>query len=311
MKILKNFTPLNLNMSENYLFSGAMSCAMKMAGEKDFDYWFFAMVTGDTFTQVYSRDNSKYYDCLSSVIFNESHIEKAFKLCGYAYDFICENELAKNPEKYYYQIVGSVNKNKPVILKHKDDSWFSMVIGVNDDKVLMKTVLFEAGIEKLDLDAFKDMAKSLVFVGDKKENVDLKSIYKDTIMNIPSYINMKASHDASFGNTAFIDWALGLIDGRYDKIENLNLGNVNENHLINLGTNKDVHSQISRVSDLLPDMGGLVGELKKHIIKFDKIYNRLSEESKGFSLDKKEQMKLLNEIIMECVAINDDICGLF
>ncbi len=40
---------------ENYWFNGSTKYVMKCLGEKDYDYWFFAGITGDVFTQYYKQ----------------------------------------------------------------------------------------------------------------------------------------------------------------------------------------------------------------------------------------------------------------
>ena len=42
---------------ENYWFNGCAKYVMECLGEPDYDYWFFAGLTGDLFTQHYSYTN--------------------------------------------------------------------------------------------------------------------------------------------------------------------------------------------------------------------------------------------------------------
>ena len=41
---------------ENYWFNGAARYVMECLGEREYDYWLFAGLTGDVLAQVFSRD---------------------------------------------------------------------------------------------------------------------------------------------------------------------------------------------------------------------------------------------------------------
>ena len=65
--LLKNCRPLcDALCGEMYSFDGCMAYLMECLGEPDaFDYLFFAGVTGDVFTPLYSRDPRRFAACLS------------------------------------------------------------------------------------------------------------------------------------------------------------------------------------------------------------------------------------------------------
>ncbi len=42
---------------QNYWFNGCAEYVMECLGEKDFDYWFFAGLTGENFTQIFSKNH--------------------------------------------------------------------------------------------------------------------------------------------------------------------------------------------------------------------------------------------------------------
>ncbi|HCS74374.1 MAG TPA: hypothetical protein DIW17_10935 [Clostridiales bacterium] len=75
---------------ENYWFNGCAKYVMECLGEPDYDYWFFAGLTGDIFTQHYN--SIKYAgDALTSYMTEENmggkpaeYIEGVFAKCGYA-----------------------------------------------------------------------------------------------------------------------------------------------------------------------------------------------------------------------------------
>lgn len=47
---------ITMHYGENYWFNGCAKYVMECLGEKDYDYSFFAGLTGDNFAQVYSFD---------------------------------------------------------------------------------------------------------------------------------------------------------------------------------------------------------------------------------------------------------------
>ena len=73
---------------------------MECLGEKDYDYWFFAGITGDLFTQHFARNISKY-DAVSTYRRKENSaefIEELFKKCGYDATYVSNQELRNNRE---------------------------------------------------------------------------------------------------------------------------------------------------------------------------------------------------------------------
>ena len=84
--LLKNCRPLcDALCGEMYSFDGCMAYLMECLGEPDaFDYLFFAGVTGDVFTPLYSRDPRRFAACLSDACPGDA-LDDAFAACGYAY----------------------------------------------------------------------------------------------------------------------------------------------------------------------------------------------------------------------------------
>ena len=85
--LLKNCRPLcDALCGEMYSFDGCMAYLMECLGEPDaFDYLFFAGVTGDVFTPLYSRDPRRFAACLSDACPGDA-LDDAFAACGYAYE---------------------------------------------------------------------------------------------------------------------------------------------------------------------------------------------------------------------------------
>lgn len=82
---------------ENYSLNGCAKYVMECLGEKDYDYWFFAGITGDLFTQHYSYTNF-IAESASDYMFEENpawFVEETFAKCGYAATFVSSEELQK------------------------------------------------------------------------------------------------------------------------------------------------------------------------------------------------------------------------
>ena len=87
-KLLSNTRVLCEGMhGQNYWFHGCIEYLMECLGEsREYDYWFFSGVIGDSFTQLYSKNPSNtawYYthNLLSNVI-----VKKAFDACSYNFE---------------------------------------------------------------------------------------------------------------------------------------------------------------------------------------------------------------------------------
>ena len=56
---------------QNYLFNACLQYLMECLNKnKEYGYWFFSGVTGDSFTQVHRADFNEWTDCLSSDAFD-------------------------------------------------------------------------------------------------------------------------------------------------------------------------------------------------------------------------------------------------
>lgn len=111
---------------ENYWFNACARYVMECLGEKDYDYWFFAGITGDLLTQHYTY--TKYAgDALSSYMMDENpaaFVEDVFAKCGYAATFVPKQELRKNAEMYLQTLISYIDKGVPVIV------WYETLVGV-------------------------------------------------------------------------------------------------------------------------------------------------------------------------------------
>ena len=102
---------------ENYWFNGCGRYVMGAIGEKEYDYEFFAGLTGDVFAQVYPYDHFRG-DGVTDYYMTDmrySFIEDIFDKCGYAAAFVPEAKLRANREMYLQTIMAFIDKGIPAI----------------------------------------------------------------------------------------------------------------------------------------------------------------------------------------------------
>ena len=298
---------------------------MECLGEaREYDYWFFSSVTGDSFTQIFSKD--PYYStlCLTDRLLSDV-IDSAFDSCGYTYDYI-NGINAENRTDHYDRIREYIDRGIPVIVKTKtgnsviDD--YGVICGYEDD-VFYYLI---GGDEKPAV--CPDRFSELIFIKDKKERLPLAEVYRKTVMDIPEMLNRSESKDFSFGIKAFIDWANSFQNGMFDKISvddplwythdcnTFSCWNTHGNYLCMLGTNLCANGFLERALQLNPDM--------KFIEKLFPLFQRHNGDGfhsllgmeRGFGIHPKvikdkNRMKPVSGKILETSRILDEILDVF
>lgn len=254
---------------ENYWFNGCAGYVMECLGEKDYDYWFFAGVTGDLFTQQYC---SKRYsgDALSGFEMDRApkqFVRETFAKCGYEAVFVSRQELEQDTEGYLHQLMAYLDRGIPVI------AWGQMVgvyVGYEEQG---RTLLYISGNsdrpERLTLgEALQKTAGwaggaggqgGWIFVGDKKESPSLAGIYRRAVADIPRHFAVRAD-TFFFGPEAFRAWAGDIENGRFDGMSaaEFDLWGDYTNYVCVLATNGSCSSGFfERAKALNPDMGWL------------------------------------------------------
>jgi len=224
----KNTIPINhkLNdgmLGQNYHFNGCAACVMECLGEPDYDYSFFAGLTGDNFAQIFSHDHFRgdgVTDYLLGGNFGEdelngSHIESVFAACGYESKVIFKKELLENREAHLQTLMGYIDLGVPVIqfgYGCDDVPPWGVFIGYEDTG---ETLLFLTGSKdeprRVSLD---EATTNWIFVGEKKEQKDLRQLYRDIIKNMPKLLTTKTD-DYCFGAEAFRAWADDIESGKF------------------------------------------------------------------------------------------------
>ena len=293
---------------ENYWFNGCAKYVMESLGEKDYDYWFFAGVTGDVFTQHYTFD--KYSgDAVSSYMLDAEmngnpakYTQEIFAKCGYAATYVSNTDLQKNTEMYLSTLVAYIDKGIPVIVY--GTPLVGVVVGYED---YGKTVLYITGNknqpERMTLqellygepknsprdNPFNNYPIKLggwIFVGEKKENRPLADIYREAIRDIPLHAGIKTNLYC-FGAQAFRAWARDIENGKFDgmKPEDFDTWAYYTNYVCVLATNGSCcHGFLEKARALNPDMDFLV-EVSKLYRKTAEMWGQNNDRNDEDSLE--------------------------
>ncbi len=264
---------------ENYWFNGCAKYVMECLGEKDYDYWFFAGLTGDVFTQHYSHTNYAG-DAVSSYLSEEDparFVEDTFLKCGYAATYVSSDEVLKNTEMYLQTLIAYIDNGIPVI------AWGGHVgvyVGYEDyGKVLLLITGDKNEPERIELDkVFEskpfhgyEYKSGWIFVGDKKESLPLAEIYRKAIKDILPLQNVKTD-TYCFGSEAFRTWANDIETGKFDRmtVDEFDAWCDHTNYVCVLATNGSCcHEFLKRARELNPDMDFLD--------EVSRLYRRIAE----------------------------------
>ena len=264
---------ITMHYGENYWFSGCAKYVMECLGEKDYDYSFFAGLTGDTFAQIYAIDHFRgdgATDYYLSEKGNTDHIENIFAECGYASTFVTVKQLANNKEMYLQTLTAYIDKGIPVIFNHwgnmPRNRWgWGVFVGYEDfGKVLLYLNAEMTEPDRIPLsdlipDEFitgQEACNGLIFVGEKRKQVELADIYRNRIMSLNKLLTTK-TEGYCFGAEAFRSWAAGIENGIFDnmKPEEFDDWPMYTVYVCNLATNSSCcHEFLNRAQKLNPDM---------------------------------------------------------
>ena len=318
---------------QNYWFNGCMEYLMECLGEsKDYNYWFFSDVTGDSLTQLYSKNINEMALCFSRNAFNNTLAKSAFDACGYEVEYI-SNIAEEDRNLYISKIKSYIDKGIPVIAhggfgvwdSYGENGWeWYCICGYDNDELYYLTC--DKSEPKNLPTAFTD----LILVGDKKETPTLADVYKKTVMDIPSYILRPSTSEYSFGKQAFIDWAESFQNNTFTNIpaEDINTWNVHGTYLCMAGTNGCAFNCLENALKLNPEMT-FINELfplyKKHsevfhILAYRDANNQNDYQNGGIhggfnikpeTIKSKKLMEPINRQIMKSAKICDEIIAIF
>ncbi|MCL2284936.1 MAG: hypothetical protein FWC32_01060 [Firmicutes bacterium] len=258
---------------ENYWFNGCARYVMECLGEADYDYWFFAGISGDVFTQFYPYSRQYSGDALSSIRIYEgdaAFVEGLFKKCGYASTYVLGRDLTKNKEMYRQTLISYIDKGVPVI------AWGDAPVAICGVFVgyeeYGKTLLYITGNKnEPERVSFEDATGystdsggngergGWVFVGEKTHSPNLANLYREAIQALPSLLTHKTD-TFSYGAEAFREWANAIESGWFENItpEEFDGWGMYTNFICVLATNGSCcHNFLKLAQELNPDMAYL------------------------------------------------------
>ena len=317
---------------ENYWFNGCGRYVMGALGEKDYDYEFFAGLTGDVFAQVYPNDHFRgdgVTDYQMSVG-NAAFVEDVFAKCGYAASFIPDKQLKANREMYLQTLTAYIDKGIPVISNLfiiKYSAW-AVFVGYEEygkTLIFMSDNMTEPERVSAD-DVFADWlsdnewSRGWIFVGEKKEQKDLAQIYRDAVKALPELLTYKTD-TFCFGAEAFRVWAADIENGKFDGMapEGFDGWRMYSTYVCNGATNSSCcHEFLRRARVLNPDMGYLE-DVSGLYRKMERLWNgapdSLEALSGGFNvtleaLQNKEKRGGIAEKLKEFAECMDEVVRL-
>jgi len=324
-KILRRTRKLCEGMKgQNYWFNGCMEFLMERLGEdiRDYNYWFFSNITGDSLMQIYSKDIKKTAWCPSQNLFDQAFAQKAFDACGYEFEYVTGID-GTNRDGYLPKVRQYIDRGIPVLTR-ADQSEFRLICGYR------KNTLYYLICDQKKPRVLPTDFRELIFVGEKKARPTPAQVYRQTVLDIPSYILRPSTEKYSFGRQAFIDWAESFQNGTFGHVppEEIEAWNVHGTYLCMAGTNGCAESCLRRALELNPEMT-FINELLPLYAKHQEIFHELAyrdAEGKndyangglcgGFKITPgiikdRERMRPVSEKIMESAKICDEILAVF
>lgn len=260
---------------ENYWFNGCAKYVMECLGEPDYDYWFFAGLTGDNLAQNYAKNGSflgdGVSDFMATAITPKKYYEDIFRKCGYASTYVDRKELHNNTEMYVQTLTAYIDKGVPIILYREKNS-FGVFVGYEEHG---KTLLFITGNDTepqrmpLENAIGNDETEKYgwIFVGEKIEQKELKQLYRDVVKNLPKLLTTETD-TYCFGVNAFRTWAEEIENGRFDGLnpEQFNAWPMYTTYICCLATNSGgCQGFLEKARELNPDFDFLRDVRKQYM----------------------------------------------
>ncbi|MCL1859134.1 MAG: hypothetical protein FWF92_07855 [Oscillospiraceae bacterium] len=283
MIIEKNIRKFFDDWGENYHFNICMRMLMESLNEDErFDYPFFSGLTNDVFTQIYTGDS--FVGPLSHTKFDSRLADRVFSAIGYNHIFVSEKDFQANKSRWYEKVVESLNNGKMVILRGIVD--FGLICGYEQNNILhiygRRDDKYLTSIEGL------DSATLLIFIGDKVKTPDIKKIYANMVMQIPSCFNRLPENRYYFGINALEKWHDTLLDDSLYDNNNFDFWNVHASPLTIESENNGCNWSKGFARELLKRFSeSLNGTEYQDLIKnLIMIYDKLGTESSSIFHEK-------------------------
>ena len=300
---------------ENYWLNGCMTyLAACIDLPEDYNYQFFTCISGDSVTQVFSKDPGRDVWAYSHECTAEA-LKRCFRAIGYEYIYISS---IKEPQDCLSMIRETLERGLPVFARgggttdvHEIE--FNCIVGYYEDALyyLFCDKDHETRVTVYDF-------RELVIPGEKTdEPVPLNEAYRKALCQVPAMLTLKATDEFSFGIQALNDWAEQLENGSLAGYDNPwhNVWSVHGTYLCMLGSNGSGFGLYDKVLQYYPEMIWLQDVRKQYDVLSD-IFQTLAYKDGGVcgGFDMKpedvqdpEKMKPVCVLIRQAAEIHREI----
>lgn len=291
---------ITMHYGENYWFNGAAKYVMECLDEPQYDYQFFAGLTGDVLAQVYAKDHFRgdgVTDYMLSGGNRGKFIEDVFHTCGYASTFVPQRSLMANREMYLQTLMAYIDKGIPVIRYFYGwgvfvgyEEYGKTLLYLTADNPEPERVPHESlfvsqhpAYQDHTLTETNELANSSgfgwCFVGEKRTQVALDQLYRNVIDDLPRLLTTQ-TEGYCFGPEAFRAWAAEIEGGRFDgmKPEEFDVWAMYTIYVCNVATNGSCcYDFLERAQKMNPDMAFLE-EVRKQYRQMANLWNNSQGE---------------------------------
>jgi len=332
--LLPNLRPMAVNeLGQNYLVNGLLEFQMACLGEsKDYDYWFFAGVSGDAHTQIFTTDTTKGNNSLSQIDFSPEVAKTWYDAVGYDFSIVTEEQFNADRPRYVGELMKFIDRGIPVIAKHaahkqgremcnfvEDEFW--LLVGYEDGgkQLLFVTDNFR-GAEKdlLKVPANQHVNYQFIFPGTKKKAPVLADVYRQAVLNIPVLLTRPRKGDLYYGREAFDAWAKHLLAEDYADWtdEQMDLWRLHSTYVCIIATNGSCRAFLERAEKLCPDLP-FIAEVDKEYAEMGRLWSQEMNATGGSfnittaTLRNKEAKRPIAEFIGRYTACCDRILEIY
>ncbi|HBL83747.1 MAG: hypothetical protein A2Y17_08595 [Clostridiales bacterium GWF2_38_85] len=311
-KLIPNIVKLCDVQSENYMFDSCMRTVMRAFNENEnYNFTFFAGITGDLFTQTWGKPDWQYNNEYSLKCRNtQVPIRAAFDACGYEFEYIHEDDIQRNKPEYVRRIVESIDKGYPVLtFGIVGPPTCSIIFGYDENgDVLIGWSQFTDEVKEdnpMDLELSNeffqkrnglDRSEGLVFIKKKINTPSISDSIRRSILNIPKLASLQSTEKTSFGKQAFEDWADSLLCDENFQDESM-LARPLDTYgscMVMVGTNMyNKQSYLERALKICPDMKIQIEKLNQAYNKENKAIQKILDFQGGYFFDA-DRKALLN-----------------
>ena len=199
--------------TENYMFDGCLRSVLAALGEPQYNFDFFAALTGDFFTQMF--DPARAVDSLTHDCFQPQMAEHAFSACGYGCTVLQGDAIATKSDQALARVRESVERGVPAIVRGlAGHDAFCLIGGYGDGE----TLFVNFWDDQTSADGYTPIetglagTTELILAGDKVGEPALGEVFHTILESIPKHLTRAPQGSCVFGRQAVMRWAEALLD---------------------------------------------------------------------------------------------------